>query len=42
MTGNGIWNLNTDFGESVVKLQYTPPSAPAADTSLNDPDAPSD
>jgi outer membrane protein assembly factor BamB len=25
-TGNGTWNPGTDFGESVVKLQYAPPA----------------
>ncbi len=25
-TGNGTWNPGTDFGQSAVKLQYTPPA----------------
>jgi hypothetical protein len=30
MTGNGTFNGTTDFGESFVKLRYTPPAAGAA------------
>jgi outer membrane protein assembly factor BamB len=29
-TGNGTWSAGTDFGESVVKLSYTPPASAGA------------
>ncbi len=30
LTGNGDFDARTDFGESIVKLEYTPPTAQAA------------
>ncbi len=34
MTGNGAWDGQTDFGNSFLKLSYTPPNAPIGAGSL--------